>query len=350
MSRRVVRDLLWFLLAFVVVQLGLAVAVEHRWPDVRDPEYTFKEDRLRRLRSAKPDHALILMLGSSRGSVGFRAALLSELFDSYGVTVFNAALSGGGPVLDLVGLRRLLAAGLRPDLLLVEVVPLHFNQPDRLGLEERTLNGARLRQAELAALRPYWQEPERHDRQWWKTRLLPGLLQSAELRDHFALDACTSGANSDEPGRLIDSHGWHACYPGLDPPRQRVATEQALRQYEPYARSFCLAARPVQALTDLLTACRSEDIPVILVLMPEAAVFRNLYSPEVRAGLDRFLNDFGRQWQVPIVDARTWAVDADFWDSHHLLPPGAWKVTLRLGGDVLLPLLPHCRTAQRGLP
>lgn len=340
MLRHPARDLLWFLLAFVAGQLGLALAVEHALPDVRDPEYTLKEERLRRLRRDKPDHKLVVMLGSSRGSLGFRAALLSELLDRDRVLVFNAALSGGGPVLDLVCLRRLLAAGLRPDLLFIDVVPLHFNQPDGLALEERILNGNRLRHSELAAMRPYWDEPGRHDRQWWKARLLPGVLQQAELREYVGLDELSLEAPSDALDRLIDSHGWYPRYPGPDPPRQQAATAAALRQYAPFATAFRLAPRPVQALNDLLAACHSERIPVVLVVMPEAPAFRSLYSAEVRAGVDAFLQSVGREWRVPVVDARDWSPDEEFWDGHHLLPPAAWKVTLRLGGDVLLPLLP----------
>lgn len=339
MPRCRVRDLPWFLLAFVAGQLVLGTAVEHALPDVRDPEYAVKEDRLRQRRREKPDHALVVMLGSSRASLGLRAALLSELLDSRGVLVFNAALSGGGPVLELVCLRRLLAAGLRPDLLLVEVVPFHFNQPAGLALEERVLNGVRLRQSELAGLRGYWQEPERQERQWWKGRLLPALLQPTELREAFGLD--TVGADSDDPHQRIDSHGWHPRYPGPSPERQRVAAAQALRQYAPFTGTFRLASRPVQALADLLAACRSEGIPVQLLLMPEGSAVRGLYSPEVRDGIDRFLAEFCETWQVPLVDARGWAADEWFWDGHHLLPAGAWIWTLRLGGDVLLPLVPE---------
>src|SRR5262245_50712176 len=131
-ARRVRRDLLWFVVAFALIQLGLAWSVEHCLPDVRDPEYTAKEERLRTLRAARPDDALILMLGSSRASMGLRAAELSR----DGALVFNAALSGGGPMLELVCLRRLLAVGIKPDLLLVEFVPYHFNQPDEASLEE----------------------------------------------------------------------------------------------------------------------------------------------------------------------------------------------------------------------
>ena len=160
MSRRLLirvrLDLFWTLLAFIVVQFVLAVLVEQCLPDVRDPEWAAKLARLQARRGEQPHTALVVMLGSSRASMGLRAADLSN--DN--VLTFNAALSGGGPLLELISLRRLLAAGLRPDLLLVEVVPYHFNQPADRTLEGMTLNGSRLRQAEIASLRPFLDEPE----------------------------------------------------------------------------------------------------------------------------------------------------------------------------------------------
>ena len=42
--------------------------------------------------------------------------------------LFNFGMVGAGPLVELVVLRRLLAEGVRPDLLLVEVLPPLFNR------------------------------------------------------------------------------------------------------------------------------------------------------------------------------------------------------------------------------
>lgn len=332
LTQRVRRDLLWFLLGFVLLQLSLSVAVERCLPDVRDPEYAAKEARLLARRAERPNDVLIAMLGSSRAGMGFCAGDVRPR-----VTAFNAALSGGGPMLELVCLRRLLAAGLRPNLLLVEVVPYHFNQIGGRCLEELTLNGSRLRQSEVAALRPYLEGPERLDRQWWKARLLPGVLQHAELRDHLALDTFEPWAASGDGMRLMDGHGWHPRFLRADPPKQRIDKDRSLARYEPYCRHFHRAERPSQALTDLLTACRAEAIPVELVLMPEDATFRALPSAEVRTGTEQFIEELSRTWKVPVIDARAWVADEDFWDGHHMLPAGATAFSQRLTDVVLRP-------------
>ncbi len=328
------RELLCFLFAFIAVQLCLAVAVEHWLPDVRDAEYALKEERLRALRTVKPRDDLLVLLGSSRGSMGLQAGALNQAFEGRGHLVFNAALSGGGPVLDLICLRRLLAAGLRPDFVLIEVVPLHFNQADGTVLEERVLNGSRLRRSELTSIQPYWDDPMRQQWQWWKARLLPAFLQHAELREHLGIDTTQPGGASDDPRRFLDRFGWYPRYLGPDPPRQRLATAQALAQYAPYTRRFRPAPRPLQALNDLLAACRSEGVAVGLLMMPEATAFRRLYCKEVHDGIDHMLETVGRDWHVPLIDARTWVADAEFWDGHHLLPTGAAIFTQRLAGEL----------------
>jgi hypothetical protein len=334
-NRIVRRDLLFFLIALAIVQMCLSIAVEHWLPDVRDPEYALKEERLRTLRAEKPDHRLLVMLGSSRGSMGFQAEQLSRTLGSSGIVTFNAALSGGGPVLELICLRRLLSAGLRPDFVLIEVVPLHFNQPDDLALEERILNGARLRRSELSAIRVYGDDPSRHDRQWWKNRLFPAFTQNAELRDHLGIDPPQPGVVSDDPHRFLDAYGWYPRYHVPDPPRQCIAAANALAQYAPFTQTYRPAAKSLRALNDLLTACRNEGIRAALVVMPEASSFRSLYSTEVQTGVDRLLQNVSRDWLVPLIDARNWVADADFWDGHHLLPTGAASFTQRLGCELM---------------
>jgi hypothetical protein len=332
---RVRLDLLWALLGFAVLQLVLAVLVEHCLPDVRDPEWTAKLSRLRARRAEQPNATLVLMLGSSRASMGFRAADLGK-----DVLACNAALSGAGPLLELICLRRLLAAGIRPDLLLVEVVPYHFNQPAERTLEELTLNGSRLRQSEVRFSRPYLDGSDRVSRQWWKARLLPGVLQRAELRNHLALDTFEPWANSDDGLRFMDAHGWHPRFLEADPQPQRAAHEQAQAKYTEYCRTFRRAERPAQALADLLAICRQEGIAVRLVLMPEDTTFRELPSPEARAGTEQLLAEISRTGHAPVIDARAWVRDEDFWDGHHLLPAGATEFTRRLGEMLLFPFPP----------
>jgi hypothetical protein len=339
--RRIWGDLFWFVLAVASAELGLAVAVESYLPKVRDPEYALKEERLKACRAAAPDHSLVLMLGSSRATTGFRAGVLGAILRDCRITVFNGALTGSGPMMESVCLRRLLASGIRPDLVFVEVVPLHFNQPDDgPPLEERILRGARLTHAEVSFLRPYCQESGYLEGQWRNARLLACARHRAELRDWLALDAFKSWAKHDDPLRRMDDHGWHPQEDDSSPADWRQATDRTCRRYAPFVRRFRLADQPARALAELLALCRREAIPVRLVLMPESSQFRSLYAPDVRAGIDEFLARLSRECQAPLIDGRDWVPDDEFRDGHHLRLPGAGTFTRRFWEEVLIPLVP----------
>src|SRR5207245_1345658 len=77
---------------------------------VRDPEFAAKLERLQARRAEAAGRPLVLALGSSRMAFGLDAASLSGDGDGQGALVFNFALLGGGPLLNLVVLQRLLAA------------------------------------------------------------------------------------------------------------------------------------------------------------------------------------------------------------------------------------------------
>jgi hypothetical protein len=323
--------------AFLLGQLALGLAVERWLPAARDPEYAARAERLRARRAEAPGRPLVLVLGSSRVQLGLRAGALGADPDGRPTLVFNFGMPGAGAFLQAVCLRRLLAEGVRPDLLVLEVLPPMLNQPGPLPLEELWLSAARLRSSEAAFLRRYANDPSRSLRQWLKARGLPCVWYQASLHDLIAPEAGTIGSVPERVRRTMDPYGWSP-YPTEDvaPERRRWLTDYAGLQYASALGEFRLAERPARALADTLALCRHEGIPVALLLMPEGPAFRARYTPSMRAGIDAHLRTLG----VPLIDARDWlATDDAFLDSHHLLPRGAAAFTERFGREALGPLL-----------
>jgi hypothetical protein len=85
--------------------------------------------------------------------------------------------------------------------------------------------------------------------------------------------------------------------------------------------------------------CRERQIPAVLLIAPEDSRFRSWYGPGVEERIQAFYAGLGVEFATPVVDARRWCPDEDFLDPHHLLPEGAKRFTLRLGKDVLDPLV-----------
>jgi hypothetical protein len=318
------------------------VAIELRLPELRDPWYADKAARLRRRVGDAPDRPLtVVVLGSSRIAFGLRASELEPglaRLTGRPTVLFNFGVIGAGPLIELVMLRRLLGDGVRPDLLLVEILPPQFNG-HLAGFELDQLPAERLWPCELSALAPYGASCRELRRNWrWSclrpwyahrlaivSRVAPSLLSWRERQDGF---------------RNLDASGWgEPPVPLLTPENRRVALEQARHEYARNLASYQLGGPSCDALRDLLSLCRHEGIPVALVWMPESTTFRSWYPPPAQAQITAFLAEVSGGYGAPLVDAREWVADDDFIDGHHLLPHGSVTFSERLSREALVPLL-----------
>jgi hypothetical protein len=340
--------LLWGAALFLVGQLALAVAIEWRFSELRDPPYGYKEHRLlRRLAAVRPPPRTVVMLGSSRTLNALDAEEAErELAGPDGTPlVFNFGIAGTGPVTELLTLRRLLARGVRPDLLLVEVMPpllaaqvpvadLTWLEPGRLwhsdlALLERYRPGARLR----ASWWEGWPVPCHSHRFALVSALSPGLLPLPHRFDCFG---------------AVDDLGWRpVSAPRGDPRVTRAAIEHAHQAYAEHLNGFRLGGPNVAALRELLEVCRAEGISTVLVLMPEGSEFRSWYPPAARAQIEDFLAGLRRDCGADVVDARLWLADEDFVDGHHPYPEGAAHFSARLAREVIAPRLGRASATSR---
>jgi hypothetical protein len=331
-ARRSALALAWGVVAFAAGQLALGLAVEHWLPRARDPEYAARVGRLRARRAEAPGRPLVLVLGSSRVEMGLRGGPAAVGPGGREALVFNFGLPGAGPELDALCLRRLFAEGVRPDLLVLEVLTPALNQPGKHPVEENWLDAGRLRDAERGFLDRYHSDPGRTLRQWLKGRV-PCVWHRDHLRALLALDPRDGAASSH------DAYGWHPFGEDPTPEQRRRNSDFARGQYAAAWGEFRLADGPARALADALAMCRRRDVPVALLLMPEGPTFRALYPPSMRAGIDAHLRAVGGRWGVPLIDARDWLSDDAFYDSHHLTAGGAAAFTERFEREALPPLL-----------
>jgi hypothetical protein len=338
-ARRAVAAFLCAAVSFAALQAALGLAVERWLPGARDPEYAVKVERLQARLAEAPDRPLVLVLGSSRVEMGLDAARAGASLDGRPL-VFNFGLPGAGSLVQSVALRRLLAGGVRPDLVVLEVLLPSLNQPGKRAVEEEWLDGARLRSDEVAFLGRYHTNPGRVRREWARGRGLPCLWQQTGLRSSLGLDTRDPATRPERIQGVMDGHGWRPyAEPDVEEETRRRLTDFARAQYDTAFGEFRLADRPARALEEAVVRCRQEGIPLALLLMPEGATFRALYTPSMLAGLEGHVAWLAARWDLPVIDARGWADDDAFWDGHHLLPRGAVAFSERLGREALAPLL-----------
>ncbi|MEX0711309.1 MAG: DUF1574 family protein [Pirellulales bacterium] len=338
--------LAWGLVWVLALHLGLSISLETWLPVARDPEYGRKLALLRRRIAEDPQRPLVLLLGSSRSGLGVRPAAFEARRGPLGGTplVFNFAMTGAGPVHELMFLRRLLDQGIHPRMVLIEVHPLFLHQESGYA-EENWLNINRLQRCDLELLARYHSNYPAVRHHWRWSRLAPWWAHRFTLLALFEPRWVQQESRPDTWTRL-DQDGWlpfHREQVTLD--EYGRARELAKKEYARALQSFHVTSVPDRAIRELLDLCRRHEIATGLFVMPEGSDFRSWYPDSAREKVDAYLAALCRQYQCPLVDATFWIEDGLFSDGHHLLPAGANHFSQRFGREVLQPML-----ARAGLP
>lgn len=284
----------------------------------------------------------MLVVGSSRIGLGFLPETLPPLKtpDGREAIPFNYSHLSAGPRMNLIQVRRALKAGLKPEWMVLEIVP------GGLGHEGTQASWATA--GDLPALLR-WTGAGRVWRDYVRNRFNPfyklrqGVLR--EVAPAFVTKAAFNDLVTLEP--LGDDHKWMR-----DDGRSAILR----RRHADLARSIYgdrLKELPIDrdldgAMRELLGLCLARGIKVKLLLTPEDSEYRSWYGPRGKQRLSQYLADLRREFGVETVDARSWVPDANFCDPHHLTTAGAKVFTERLGREVLGPLVAGTLTAKTG--
>jgi hypothetical protein len=250
------------------------------------------------------------------------------------------SLSGGTPLYELLILKRVLAAGIHPTWVIIEVLPPCLNGEDKVLASPDPVPPNRLRWSDLDVLdrhapKSYW---HRH-RKWLQTCLVPWYSNRYSLLNRYA-------ASWLEPDKTVSVRFLrdHLTPYGRLPVLQNSVTREEYDRwfgvtrdhYTPMLANFRVSAEVDRLFREMLHTCRHEGIQVIgLLRMPEGTDFKKLYSSEATQCIDSYLHDLCREEETELIDASDWLPDECFLDSHHLLPHGAECFSLRLWHEVL---------------
>jgi len=232
--------------------------------------------------------------------------------------------------LQQVILRRLLAAGIRPAKVFLEVMPEMLSARDGSPIEERWKYTDRFTAAEVVYLSRYYAQPYRLFYPWAYTRLLPCTRAQVELHNALGLDVLPGQGRCDR-GR--DSYGWGSCNETFSPEEVQRLTRSVLEQYASALGQPKLAPGAVQAVRDLVDLCRELHIAVEVVVPPAGTGYRS-FAPAVQEGQMDVVRSLARELGVNLIDARTWVDDDGFWDGLHATIKGADQYTQRFAFEV----------------
>jgi hypothetical protein len=337
---------LWGIVGFLALQLGMGFVIEGGLWGFRDPWYQHKIVHLRRQwherthGDASSSTRLAVMLGSSRTGNGLKGTCFEEeMHAALGErwTIGNIAVQAGGPVIELIEFRRLLAEGIRPDLVLIEVTSWFLSEPVH---ETFVIKSARLTLSDLDCV-DQCDFPTRDALRlgWWSEWGSPWYAHRFSILSEVSpmFLPCplqqTWASGCDRTGWIAQERD-----PALTPEGSLFALKVFGKYFEPSLRNYHPCEPSRKALRAILEECRRRDIPAALVRMPEGTRVRDWYSPAAQAGVCAVMAELQTDFGVTVIDGSEWIADSDFSDQIHLLADGADAYTRRLAQQVA-PLL-----------
>jgi hypothetical protein len=342
--------LAWAAALFAAAEMGGSLLLDYAWPGLRFPSAAGVVRQFRR----RPQ-AGVIILGSSRLEAlvpGEMESLLGRCAGGSGrpAGVLNAWVPGGDAIASEYLLRQLLAAGARPDLVVVEVMPEFFTRHN----EWHTLHVRR-------QLR--WENLPEHGGELCRSGQMMRFLRARLLGPHVhrhairqALARLAFGEPAGPPPAAAAPAGPVDWEQTLRPPRlammARLAAALANREGpQRWLRNYHFGGNGTRALERLLVLCRERGVEVVLFAPPTTRMFRECYTPEIESAYQQYLAGLRRTFGCAFVDCRDWLDDALFCDGHHERAEGGLYFSRLLTHRVLLPWRQrHEPGTYRGLP
>lgn len=328
-------------LALVALNLGLAATLD-RQPALRDPIYYAKEDLLaKRLAGESHDRVVVVALGSSRTGNAFHPITAErEISRATGkrCVAFNISLPGGGPVTQLVHLRRLLKRGIKPDIVLVEIIPSMCAERDGTPPEMAHLRPDRVSLAELDELTALGAASDEYRDEWVEAVANPWFGFRFQLLG-FIQPKWTPPGVVKGGRKFPDPTGWHPWAQPVTPETYLKDLATAHGEHFDNLQRLEVGRVASEALDEIYATCRREGIVAIPVITPEGADFRAWYGTKAQAATAALLASGNAGTGGRAVDAREWLPDNAFADGHHVQQGFAPDFTRRLVKEALLPAL-----------
>lgn len=333
LSRRAAIALASTLFAFALLQALTSSLADFIEPALRDPEYGRKLAYLQAQRRQAPDRPLLVFLGSSRTAYGIAAN--AALTESEAPLAYNFGILAGGPIYEMLYFRRLLAEGIRPKWLVLEIHPGFLKVAPNLMLAHRPAI-ERCDARDMYALHGYVDHPWRDWLAWLRYRSAIAYQLRAELLRQVAPGWVPAAAPDLTALDKTTPYGWVPLpWPRPDAALRKQRAEWGRDAFEVSYRDFHVSDRTNRALREILDLCRREQIEISLLLMPESEEIRDTSARLAQQKVLHYLSQLSTEYAAPLINATEWCKSDEFADGQHLLPEAGTRFAGRLGREVL---------------
>jgi hypothetical protein len=331
--------LLWATAGILLGQGLLRLAIDNVWPELRDPAFEIKAQRLDRILAHYPQGAItILMTGSSVTSNAFKAKHMEDELAvevNRDIVVFNMGCHGGGSLTQLIWMRRLIERGVRPAFVCVELSPQLYDDP-QIPADASRFPAHVLTKQDLDTIRPYAGGQRRREWRWY--RYCPAYFHRLTILNCAAINLVPIKDRIPTWGGTIDERCWTEL--GARPKEaQEGNVRQIKNAYEQRLKQFTPCTASMQALEQLLVLLKREKVPAAVVMVPQSPTLRQLYPPVKLATFVKHVAGLCEANSLRFVNAFEWLEEEHFADCIHPVSAGAEIFSTRLKREVLLPAL-----------
>jgi hypothetical protein len=306
--------------AFAAIQLAAGIALDYGWPQVRFPVFYQSLARLGDLRRS-PN---VVLLGSSRtGHLLSETEINHVMRDVTGdpdIECYNACVLGGDVVVAERMFHKLLARGVAPRHVLIEVTP-----------EQVCRRNGWLRQYHFMLLR--WDDVPGYLAELVRTHDLPRFIGMRCLPLFYYRDPLRKEIARHLP-RSADQQPPGPAAPSVLPER---TTLREIRDLPRWFRDYAVGGNSAAALERLVALCRARCIEPILYSPPLSSAHRDFYTPEIESAFGAYMAEVSQRYRCRYVDYRTLLADTAFIDHHHAGPEAMVPFSRRVALDVLAP-------------
>ncbi|MBA4063030.1 MAG: hypothetical protein C0501_04850 [Isosphaera sp.] len=335
MTRRAARAVAaWVVAGYLAATVAAALVIEVVRPELRDEEYGRRLDGLLARVKENPGRPLVVVVGSSRAAMAICPRAWEEVRPGTPTDplVFNLSRVGGGPLMNLLTLRRLYADGVRPAAVLLEYWPPLLRQDGPFREADR-IDADKLYLADRPFVRDYLPDPDRVERRMLESRLNPVSEHRTLLLRRLVPGWLPRATRIDPAVDPLDGWGW---LPGLDRPALALQSRDTRLShhegtYRAQLRGLRVDPDADHAIREAVALARGHGAAVGFVWLPESTEFRGWYPPEAERLGQAYLALLRDGLRVPLIDARTWLDDEDLADGFHATRQGAEVFTRPLG-------------------
>jgi hypothetical protein len=325
-------------LAIVAGEVAASFLIDYAPLEIRFPEAASVISAAQQLDGAKK----ILFFGSSRSRADFGApAVAQALRDGKidePISVLNAAVTAGDAVAIKFLTDKLLAAGVRPAIVVIEVLP------ETISRRNAWLRFHLARQF-------HWPDVWKSIPDAWRSNELAHLLSSRIVplylfRSEFQQWAYNALDLSFKATNFQFDRASNTPPPAQTEPNELELSRARIVTARKRIRDFKIGGLAAQSLENLIMRYREVGTGVVLLAVPLPTQYRNEYSPPVDAAFLNYMRRLREKYTAEFFDSRHRVPDHFFKARYYLTADGQTYFSQLVAREVLLPLL----TRERNRP